>query len=145
MKTTKIIIKNLFGIIEKQLNGESIEITGDNGKGKTSIIDAIKYALTNQSSRDYIIRTGATEGEILIETDCGISINRKKRSNMSDYKSVKENGKEVAGPEHFLSQLFTPMQLNPVAFTQMSKQEQNRIILDLIEFDWESKLDQRKI
>ena len=29
------------------------------------------------------------------------------------------------------------MQLNPVEFTQMSKQEQNRIILDLIEFDWD--------
>ena len=29
------------------------------------------------------------------------------------------------------------MQLDPVAFTQMSKQEQNRIILDLIEFDWD--------
>lgn len=137
MKTTKIIIKNLFGITEKQLNGENVEITGDNGKGKTSIIDAIKYALTNQSERDYIIRSGASEGEILIETDCGITINRKKRANMSDYKSVKENGKEVSGPEHFLSQLFTPLQLDPVKFTQMSKQEQNRIILDLIEFDWD--------
>ena len=29
------------------------------------------------------------------------------------------------------------MQLNPVAFTQMSRQEQNRIILDLIVFDWD--------
>lgn len=28
------------------------------------------------------------------------------------------------------------MQLNPVEFCSMSKQEQNRIILDLIEFDW---------
>ena len=36
-----------------------------------------------------------------------------------------------------MKEIFTPMQLNPVEFTQMSKQEQNRIILDLIEFDWD--------
>ena len=29
------------------------------------------------------------------------------------------------------------MQLNPVEFASLPKQEQNRIILDLIEFDWD--------
>lgn len=45
MKTTKIYIKNLFGITEKQLDGKSVEITGKNGSGKTSVLDAIRYAL----------------------------------------------------------------------------------------------------
>ncbi len=137
MKTTKIKIKNLFGITETELDGSSVELSGTNGIGKTSVIDAIRYALTNSSDRDYIIRNGATEGEIIVETDTGITIARKKRTDKADYKSVKENGKEVNAPENFLSQFFTPLQLNPVAFTQMSKQEQNRIILDLIEFDWD--------
>ena len=52
MKTTKIVIRNLFGIKELQLDGKSIEVTGTNGVGKTSIIDSIKYALTNNSGRD---------------------------------------------------------------------------------------------
>ncbi len=137
MKTSKITIKNLFGIKEKQLDGKSVEITGTNGSGKSSIIDAIRFALTNTSDRDYIIRNGETEGEILIETDTGLSIDRKKRTTQADYKSIKENGKDVPKPESFLQQIFTPMQLNPVAFTQMSRQEQNRIILDLIQFDWD--------
>lgn len=137
MRTTKIQIKNLFGIAEKELDGSSIEITGTNGAGKTSVIDAIRYALTNDSNRDYVIRQGATEGEILVETDTGLSINRKKRSNQADYKSVKDNGKTVQAPENFLSQIFTPLQLDPVAFTQMPRQEQNRVILDLIEFPWD--------
>ena len=42
MKTTKIKIRNLFGITEQELDGRSIEITGTNGVGKTSVIDAIK-------------------------------------------------------------------------------------------------------
>lgn len=137
MKTTRIKIKNLFGIAETELDGSSVEITGTNGSGKTSVIDAIRYGLTNQSERDYIIRKGASEGEILIETDTGLYIDRKKRTDKADYKSVKEGGKEVSGPESMLKQLFTPLQLDPVAFIGMSKQEQNRIILDLIEFDWD--------
>ena len=105
--------------------------------GKTSILDAIRYALTNNSDRDYIVKKGEEEGEILIETDTGLSIDRKKRTQSSDYKSIKQNEKEINSPESFLRDIFTPLQLNPVAFTQMSKQEQNRIILDLIDFDWD--------
>ena len=134
---SKIKISNLFGIKEQSLDGKSVEITGSNGKGKTSILDAIRYALTNNSERDYIVKKGESEGEILIETDTGLSINRKKRTQSSDYKSIKQNEKEVSSPETFLKEIFTPMQLNPIEFTQMSKQEQNRIILDLIEFDWD--------
>ena len=137
MKTTKIKIKNLFGITETELDGKSIEITGTNGSGKTSVIDAIRYGLTNQSDRDYIIKRGESEGEIIIETDTGLYIDRRKRTDKADYKSVKEAGREVPGPESVLRQLFTPLQLDPVAFIGMSKQEQNRIILDLIEFDWD--------
>lgn len=136
MKTTKIKIKNLFGISEQELDGQSVELRGTNGSGKTSVIDAVKYALTNASDRDYIIRDGETEGEIIIETDTGLKIDRKKRASQADYKSVKENGKEVSAPESFLQTLFTPLQLDPVAFTLMDKKEQNRRILDLIDFPW---------
>lgn len=137
MRTTRIKIKNLFGIKETELDGRSVEITGTNGSEKTSVIDSLRYALTNQSEREFIIHKGETEGEIIVETDTGLYINRKKRSQQTDYKSVKKNGKEVPSPESVLRELFTPLQLNPVEFTQMTKQEQNRIILDMIQFDWD--------
>ena len=137
MKISKIKIKNLFGITEQVLDGKSVELSGSNGVGKTSILDSIRFALQNNSEREYIIKKGENEGEILIETDTGLSINRKKRAQSSDYKSIKNNGEDVPSPETFLKDIFTPMQLNPVEFTQMSKQEQNRVILDLIEFNWD--------
>ena len=137
MKATRIKIKNLFGITETELDGRSVEITGTNGTGKTSVIDSIRYALTNGSQRDYIIHKGESEGEIIVETDTGLYINRKKRTEQADYKSVKEGGREISSPENFLKQLFTPLQLDPVAFTQMSKKEQNRAVLDLIDFPWD--------
>lgn len=137
MKTTKIRIRNLFGITETELDGRSVELTGGNGVGKTSVIDALRYALTNKSDRNIIVKQGEKEGEILIETDTGLSIDRKKRTEQSDYKSVKENGREIMAPENFLKQLFTPLQLDPVAFTQMDEKSKNRAILDLIEFEWD--------
>jgi len=139
MKVTKIRIKNLFGIAETTLDGRNLEITGTNGTGKTSVIDAIKLALTNNSDRDrdYVIKQGEQEGEIIVETDTGLYIDRKKRAGKADYKSIKDGGREVIGPENMLKTLFTPLQLDPVTFIQLDKKEQNRTILDLIEFDWD--------
>ena len=137
MKISKIKIKSLFGITEQEIGNKSVEMIGRKGAGKTSVIDAIRYALTNSSNRDWIIKNGETEGEILVETDSGLSIDRKARTSKADAVSVKENGTKVTKPETFLKTIITPLQLNPVEFTQMSKQEQNRAILDLIEFDWD--------
>lgn len=137
MKTTLIKIKNLLGIQDLTLNGSSVEITGTNGAGKSSVLDAIRVLLTNSSNRDVIIRQGASEAELLLETDTGLHILRKKRTDSADYKQIREGGKDVPSPESFLREIFTPLQLDPVAFTQMTKQEQNKIILGLIEYNWD--------
>lgn len=137
MNITKIKIKNLYGIKEYEADGRSVELSGKNGTGKSSVLDAIKYALTNKSNREYIVHNGETEGEIIVETDTGLSIDRKVRTNKADYKSVKRNGLEVGSPEAFLRELFTPLQLNPVEFMSMDKKQQNAIILDMIEYPWD--------
>lgn len=136
MKVTKIKIKNLFGIKEYETDGKSLELSGKNGVGKSSVIDSIRYALTNKSGRQYIVRKGESEGEIIVETDTGLSIDRKARTNMADYKSVKQNGLEVKSPESFLRDIFTPLQLNPVEFMNMDSKHQNAQILDMIEYPW---------
>ena len=136
MKVTKIKIKNLFGIKEYEMDGKSLELAGKNGVGKSSVIDSIRYALTNKSGREYIVRKGETEGEIIVETDTGLLIDRKSRTNMADYKSVKQNGLEVRSPEAFLRDIFTPLQLNPVEFMAMDSKHQNAQILDMIEYPW---------
>lgn len=137
MNITKIRIKNLFGIKEYEADGSSVELYGKNGTGKSSVLDAIKYALTNKSDREYIVHKGETEGEIIVETDTGLSIDRKARTNKADYKSVKRNGLEVGSPEAFLRELFTPLQLNPIEFMNMDKKQQNAIILDMIDYPWD--------
>ena len=138
MKVSTVKIKNMFGITERQISGSSsLELTGANGVGKSSVIDAIRYALTNKSDRKYIIRNGESEGEIIVETDSGLSIDRKARSEQSDYKSVKQNGNTVGSPEAFLRTLFVPLQLNPMEFIGMTEKEQNTVILNMIQYDWD--------
>jgi len=137
MNITKIKIRNLFGIKEYEQDGSSVELSGTNGIGKTSVIDAIRYALTNKSEREFIIHKGEAEGEILVETDTGLAIDRKARANMADYKSVKRNGLEVNAPEAFLREIFTTLQLNPIEFMNMDKKQQNATILNMIEYKWD--------
>lgn len=137
MKISRIKIRNLLGITERDLTGNSIELVGPKGSGKTSVLDAIRFALTNRSERDFIIHQGAEEGEILIETDTGLTIDRKARTNKTDSIKVKDGSMLQTRPAEFLREIFTPLQLNPIEFTQMPRAEKNRVILNLIEFGWD--------
>lgn len=136
MKITRIKITNLFGIKEYEADGKDRELTGKNGTGKTSVIDAIRYALTSKSDRKYVVRDGETEGEIIIETDTGLMVNRKARTLQSDYKSVKQNGMTVNSPEAFLKDIITPLQLSPIEFMSLDEKSQNAIILSMINYPW---------
>ena len=140
MKISKIVIKNTYGISHLALDGKSIELTGTNGVGKSSVLDAIKLALTNNSKRKVIVKNGETEGTIYIETDTGLKIDRRKRIDKADYKSVKdENNEEIKSPETFLKEIFTFLQLDPIEFLFMTEKEQNKLLLNLIEFDKDKK------
>ena len=108
MKISNITIKQLFGINEWQVDGKNIELVGDNGTGKTSVIDAIRYALTNSSDREFIVKNGETEGEIYIETDNGLSIDRKARTAMTDSKSDNLHGNVIPSPETVMKSIIPP-------------------------------------
>ena len=138
MRITKIMIDSLFGVHHLELDGRPVELRGKKGTGKTSVIDSIKYCLTNRSDRPYIVNDGATEGEIFIRMDSGADISRKKRPDAaSDYLSVKDGGRAVSAPQSFLNEVFTPLQLNPIEFASWDAKQQNRAILSLIHFDWD--------
>ncbi len=138
MKTSLIKIRNAFGVREVQLSDKSVELTGKKGTGKSSVLEAIRLNITNRSDRDYIVKQGADEAEIIIETDTGLRIDRKRKADMSTSSlNLKENGLNVPRPQTFLDDIITPLQLNPVEFIRKPIDEQNRIILDLIEFPWD--------
>lgn len=138
MRITKIKIDSLYGVEHLELTGKPVEFTGAKGTGKTSVLDAIKFALTNKSDRDYVIKQGKNEGSILIETDSGLSISRRKREGgLPDQSKILEFGEPIKSPQSFINEIFTTLQLNPIEFASWDKNRQNRAILDLIEFEWD--------
>lgn len=137
MRITYLRVRNLFGLKEFDSKLENMELVGKKGAGKSSLIDAIKLALSNKSDREYIIMNGETEGEVFIQTDTGLSVHRKIRTNKADYKSIRQEGEKGDKNESFLREIYTELQLNPIEFSKMNAQDQNRIILDLIDFKWD--------
>ena len=138
MRTSKIKVKNLFGIQEITLDGKSVEISGPKGSGKTSVLDSIRYGLTNRSDRKFVVHQGADKGEIIIETDSGLTIDRQAFPvKGAGSVKVRDGSMVQSRPAEFLASIFTPLQLNPVAFCQFSDAEKNRVILSLISFTWD--------
>lgn len=137
MYLKRVKIKDMISIKEVELDERSVMFVGKKGAGKTSILDSIRYALTNQSEREYLIRQGKEEGEVLIETDAGHTLKRKKREGKNDYKSFSKDGETIARPETILKEMFTELQLDPIKFLYKTPKEQNSEILDLIDFKWD--------
>lgn len=145
MRTSLIKARTVFGISEIQLSNKSVEITGKKGAGKSSVLNAIRWCITNRSDCEWVVKQGADEAEIIIETDTGICIDRKRKASMDTSSlGLKENGLNVPRPQSFLDEIITPLQLNPVEFISKPIAEQNRIILNLIEFAWDMGWIQNK-
>ena len=138
MRISRIKISNLFGIQEVDLGDKSVELSGPKGSSKTSVLDSIEFCLTNRAKRDYVVYKGAEKGTIFIQMDNGITIERTVAAGQSSGPVKVKNGSMLqTRPAEFLSTIFTPLQLNPVEFCEMSRQEKNRVILSLIEFPWD--------
>ena len=74
MKVNKITISNILGLESYEIKpGQFTAITGANGQGKTSALDAIKAAVGGGHDAT-LLRNGATEGRIVLELDDGSSI-----------------------------------------------------------------------
>lgn len=95
MKISSIKIVNFRGIKNTTLVPEHLNVfMGQNGSGKTSILNAITFALTGDMKSEYI-QTGAKSAVVEITFADGSSIERKKVK--SGNTSCKVNGKSTTG------------------------------------------------
>ena len=137
MHIKRLEIKNWIGIKELFFNpGKINRVSGDSGEGKTSLVEALEKLFTNKNRRSEVIHHGENESELLVELDDGLLVDRKIRTEKSDYLKVKHDSKNVSSTEGFLRQLINGDIFRPVEFTQKSPDEQARIILEMIEIPW---------
>ncbi|PHV69555.1 hypothetical protein CS063_15020 [Sporanaerobium hydrogeniformans] len=136
MKIKRLEVKNFLGIKElnwSPKNGVNV-LEGKKAQGKTSILEAIETAFTNLKRRSEVVRHGEEEATLYVETDTGIEIDRRIRTEKSDYLKVKGEG--TASTEGFLRQFVAGNIFRPLDFVNMDIKEQTSIILNMIEIDW---------
>lgn len=138
MKIKRLEIKNFIGVKELSWSpkaGVNV-LEGRKAEGKTSILEAIEKAFTNVSRRSEVVRHGEDEATLYIETDEGLEIDRRIRTEKSDYLKLRQEGKAINSTESELRKLISGDIFRPLDFVNMSIKEQTAIILNMIEIDW---------
>lgn len=137
-KIVKVKISNFMGIesLEFTPDGKLTEITGKNGQGKTSILEAIK-SLTGASDAT-LVRKGAEKGEVVLVLDNGMDLINKVTPTGST-KSVVQDGKKLAKPTDIIRALTDLTSVNPIEFLTARKQDRVKVLLESmpIELDLE--------
>jgi DNA repair exonuclease SbcCD ATPase subunit len=131
MNIKQIKISNILGLKELEFNaGKFVEISGKNGIGKTSVIEAIKSGLKGGSTAQ-LLHNGAEKGEIVIVLDDGMEI-RKTISNSNAKLDVSKNGHKISKPQSLLDELADLLSANPVQFLTADKKDRLNILLEAL-------------
>ena len=130
MKISYVRIENILGLTNMELapGGTLTEISGSNGQGKSSILEAIKAA--TQGGHDAtLLRQGAEKGQIVLVLDDGTELHK----NISAFKSTLDlikDGKKVARPADTIKGLTDLLSVNPVEFLTAAKKDRVKVLLE---------------
>jgi len=134
MNVTQIKIKNILGIEDLTITpGAVTKITGKNGSGKTSTLEAIKAALKGGHDAT-LLRNGAEKGEVVILFDDGGQITKTITADRSEVK-VRQDGRLVKNAATALDELRDAVSVNPIEFLTADRKRRLQILLESIHFD----------
>lgn len=138
MKIRAIKISNFLGVDEFKWNpSEKVNILeGPKGSGKSSVIEGIEKAFSNQGRRTELIRHGQDEATLYVETDTGLEIDRRIRTDKADYFKLRKQGEGIKSTEAELRQFLSGDIFRPLDFINLDAKEQTKTILNMIEMDY---------
>ncbi len=151
MRIHQLTIKNLLGITEIDIEpypGVNV-IAGNNGQGKTSLLNAIWFALAGEAAQKQVnepIREGEKSAEVTV--DLGeFTVTRKWRDGKpSELVVTAKDGVKYSKPRAFLDEKLGALSFDPLAFSRMDSKTQLKTLLALVElpFDPEELASKRK-
>jgi len=129
MKISHVRISNILGIDQLEFDaGQFNEISGANGLGKTSVLEAIKSVF--QGGHDAtLLRNGAEKGEIVLVLDDGQEITKRVTETGSDT-VLRRDGKHVNRPAAAIKALTDLLSINPVDFLLAKPKERAKVLLE---------------
>lgn len=129
MKINHIHISNILGITELEFSPEGFtQISGPNGTGKTSVLEAIKSVLASGHDAT-LLRKGAEKGEVVLILDDGMELSKSVSASASNT-TVKRDGKKLTRPGEAIKALTDSLSVNPVDFLLAPKKDRVKALLE---------------
>lgn len=130
MHISRIKISNILGIEELELTPKGYtQISGQNGTGKTSALEAVKSAL-GCGDNATLLRNGAERGETVLVLDDGTEIIQTVTKAAATTTVRGADGKKRARPAELIKSLADMLSVNPVDFLTAPKKERVRVLLE---------------
>ena len=129
MQINHIKISSILGIDELELSPKGFTtISGPNGTGKTSVLEAIKGALASGHDAT-LLRNGAEKGEIVLVLDDGMEISKTVKPGASTT-DVRRDGKKISRPAEAIKALTDALSVNPIDFLLAKPKDRTRVLLE---------------
>lgn len=121
-------------------------IGGDNGQGKTTALDSIKYAVGGKAAiPEDAVRHGAEKADILVKLDNGLVIKRVIKPDGKTSLTVQsKDGAKLSGPQVLLNGLYGALTFDPLAFERMPPAKQLEVIRQLTGLNFSEHDHKRK-
>lgn len=149
MKITKLTAQNVkrLSAVEITPDGHLVVIGGQNGAGKSSVLDSIMYALAGSGTiPSQPIRNGAKAGKITIELDGERTlIVERTLTESGGSLSIRPDAKSkpLASPQALLDSLCGKIAFDPLEFSRLKPREQAERLRDLVGLDF-TELDAQR-
>ena len=144
MKIVQFTAENVKRLkaVEITPEGNIVVIAGRNAQGKTSVLDAIWYALagaaaTKETPRP--IRDG--EDEAVVELDMGdFTVTRRWKGDKTTLSVMSKDGMKPSTPQKFLDEKLGALSFDPLAFSQQDEKTQLKTLLELVELPFDPEI-----
>lgn len=147
MKIVKLEAENVKRLraVSIEPDGSVVVVRGNNGQGKSSVLDSIAYALGGKSLQPAkVIRDGEKEAIVRVELD-GLTIERKWASNDRSVLEVRAaDGSKVSSPQTMLDSLVGRLSFDPLAYLSMPPAKQLEALQKVVGLDFRELDEQRK-
>jgi recombinational DNA repair ATPase RecF len=131
MHITKLKIEHFEGIESLEIEPSTLTIlSGRNGAGKTSVLEAVRAAITNRPERSRLVHDGEGQGMILFELSDGTHGERRVTNSGRTAGGVRlTRDTRISSPQSALDKLTRGFGFNPVEFLSLDESEQREEIL----------------
>jgi len=116
--------------------GDVVTLAGDNGAGKSSVLDSIAYALGGTSDVcEQPIRRGESEAEVVCQLP-GLTVTRRFNAGGSTLRVTDAEGRQQRSPQAILDALIGNLAFDPLEFSRKRDIDQAETLRKLVGIDF---------